>query len=103
MFWRNEPSWGRESKPLHEMQVAVCQAALEQWKVMKGTDPGRDGRSHHYTADEKARFVAAIEREIAGRQRTKQAACEEIVVLWLPAPAGWVGFDARRACLPDLW
>jgi hypothetical protein len=102
VFWHNEATWERASKPLHEMQIAVCQAALEQWDAVTGTEPGRDGRTHHYKADEKARFVAAIEREIDGRQRTKQAACEEVVVPWRPAPAGWVGFDAQRACLPNL-
>jgi hypothetical protein len=97
VFWRNRQQWQRERKPLHAMQAAVCQAAIEQWAAVTATEPGRDGRSHRYTPDEKARFVAAMEREIADRLRTGRAACEEVVVPWLPAPGGWEGFDARRA------
>lgn len=97
VFWHNEEQWERDRKPLHEMQAAVCRAAIDQWAAVTHTTPGRDGRSHVFTTDEKARFVAAMEREIAQRQRTGRAACEEVVVPWLPAPSGWDGFDSRRA------
>jgi hypothetical protein len=59
--------------------------------------PGSDGQAHIYTADEKARYVAALQKEIAERNQTKKAAYEEVVVPWLPAPSGWEGFDAERA------
>ena len=59
--------------------------------------PGSDGQAHVYTADEKARFVAALKKEIAERNQTKKAVYEEVVVPWLPAPGGWEGFDAESA------
>ncbi len=96
-FWRNEAQWARERRPLFAMQAALCQRAIEQWDAVRGTLPGSDGQAHLYTADEKARFVAALKKEIAERKRTKKAVYEEVVVPWLPAPGGWEGFDAQRA------
>lgn len=96
-YWRREAQWAREHAPLYAMQAALCECAIEQWEPIRGTLPGSDGQSHVYTADEKARFVAALKKEIAERNRTKKAAAEEVIVPWLPAPSGWEGFDAQRA------
>lgn len=96
-FWRNEAHWARERRPLYLMQATLCEAALEQWPAVKQTEPGSDGRAHIFTADEKARYTAALKQEIDERQRTRRAACEEVILPWLPTPAGWEGFDPRRA------
>ena len=74
------------------MQAAVCQRAIEQWQPVRGTLPGSDGRAHLYTADEKARYVAALKREIEERNRTKKAAYEEVLLPWLIAPRRLGGF-----------
>ncbi len=97
VYWQHEAQWARERTPLYAMQAALCGRAIEQWESVRGTLPGSDGQSHIYTADEKARFVAAMKQEIAARNQTKRAATEEVVVPWLPAPSGWEGFDAQRA------
>jgi hypothetical protein len=96
-YWQHEAQWARERKPLYAMQVALCERAIEQWESVRGTSPGIAGQAHIYTADEKARYVAALKKEIAERKQTKKAAYEEVVVPWLPAPGGWEGFDAERA------
>ncbi|MCC6123822.1 MAG: hypothetical protein IT426_02585 [Pirellulales bacterium] len=96
-FWRRESQWARERAPLYAMQAALCERAIELWEPIRGTLPGGDGQSHIYTADEKARFVAALKKEIAKLNETKKAASEEVVMHWLPAPSGWEGFDAQRA------
>jgi hypothetical protein len=96
-YWEHEAQWARERTPLYAMQAALCKRAIEQWDKVQGTLPGNDGRAHRYTADEKARYVAALKKEIAERNRTKKAACQEVIVPWLPAPNGWEGFDAERA------
>ena len=83
--------------PLYAMQATLCKRALEQWETVQGTSPGSDSLTHRYTADEKARYVAAMKKEIAERNQTKKAVYEEVVVPWLPAPSGWEGFDAERA------
>ena len=63
------------------MQAALCQRAIEQWETVPGTLPGSDGQSHVYTADEKARYVAALKKEIAGERtdeegrRTRRSSC----------------------------
>jgi hypothetical protein len=96
-FWQHEDEWARERTPLCVMQAALCRRAIEQWETVLGTLPGGDGQAHRYTADEKARCVAALKKEIAERNQTKKALYEEVVVPWLPAPGGWEGFDAQRA------
>jgi hypothetical protein len=96
-YWQHEAEWARERTPLYAMQVALCKRAIGQWATVQGTSPGSDGRAHIYTSDEKARYVAALMKEIAERNQTKNAAYEEVVVPWLPAPGGWEGFDAERA------
>jgi len=96
-YWQHEAQWAAEHKPLYAMQAALCECAIHQWESLSGTLPGGDGQSHIYTADEKSIFVAALKKEIAVRNRTKLAACEVVVVPWLPAPSGWEGFDALRA------
>ena len=96
-YWRHEAQWARERTPLYAMQAALCKRAIEQWETVQGTLPGSDGQAHIYTADEKARYVAALKKEIAERNQTKKAVYEEVVVPWLPAPSGWEGFDAERA------
>ena len=79
------------------MQAALCEVAIEQFAAVQGTLPGSDGHSHVYTADEKARCVAAWRKQIADLNKTKKAIYEEVVVPWLPAPSGWEGYDAQRA------
>ncbi len=96
-FWQHEAQWARECKPLYAMQAALCESAIKQWESVEGTLAGSDGRSHVYTPDEKDRYVAALKKEIAMRNQTRQAAVEEVIVPWLPAPSGWDGFDAERA------
>ena len=96
-YWQHEAEWASDHTPLYAMQAALCERAIEQWASVRGTSPGSDGVSHVYTADEKARFTAAMKKEIAERSQTKRAASEEVVVPWLPAPGGWEGFDAQRA------
>jgi hypothetical protein len=93
VYWQHEAAWARERRPLYVMQAALCERAIEQWESISGTLPGSDGQSHVYTADEKARFVAAMRKEIADRNRTKKAAYDEVISPWLPAPSGWEGFD----------
>lgn len=96
-YWQHEAQWSDERKPLHAMQAALCERAIQQWEQIRATLPGSDGQAHIYTADEKARYAAGLKREIAERNRTQQAACEEVIVPCLPAPNGWEGFDAERA------
>lgn len=96
-YWQHETQWAGERKPLHAMQTALCERAITQWETVRETLPGCDGQAHIYTADEKARFVAALQKEIAARKQTQKAAAEDVVVPCLPAPGGWEGFDAQRA------
>ncbi|MGO9107663.1 MAG: hypothetical protein ACLP9L_00390 [Thermoguttaceae bacterium] len=96
-YWQHEAQWARERAPLYAMQAALCKRAIVQWGTVQGTLPGSDGQAHVYTAEEKARYVAALKKEIAERNQMKKAAHEEVVVPWLPAPSGWEGFDAQRA------
>jgi hypothetical protein len=96
-YWQHETLWARERMPLYAMQAALCERAIQQWEAVQGTLPGSDGQSHVYTTAEKARYVAAMKREIDVRNQTKKAAYEEVVVPWRPAPNGWEGFDAESA------
>ena len=96
-YWQHETQWAEEHKPLYAMQAALCQRAIQQWEQVAATLPGSDGQAHIYTTEEKARYVASLKQEIAARNRTKQAACEEVIVPCLPAPGGWDGFDAESA------
>ncbi len=96
-YWQQQTQWAAEAKPLYAMQAALCQRALDQWQPIQGTLPGGDGRSHIFTADEKARFVALLKKEIADRNQTRTAACEDVFVPMRPAPGGWEGFDAELA------
>ncbi len=96
-YWQHEAQWARERTPLYAMQAALCQRAIEQWAAVQGTSPGSGGQAHIYTADEKARFVAALKKEIAERNQSKKALYEEVVVPLLPAPSGWEGVDAESA------
>jgi hypothetical protein len=79
------------------MQAALCEAAIRHWEAVSETEPGADGRSHRFSTEEKARYVAALRTEIAELARTRRAACEEVILPTLPAPIGWEGFDAERA------
>jgi hypothetical protein len=83
--------------PLFAMQSAVCEAAIRDWEGVSETEPGEDGRSHQFSAEEKSRYVAALRAEIEALARTRRAACEEVILPYLPAPPGWDGFDAERA------
>ncbi len=96
-FWQHEARWANQHKPLYAMQAALCARAIQQWPTVRATLPGSDGQAHIFTADEKARFVAGLQKEIATLNQTQRAACEEVIVPCLPAPGGWDGFDAQRA------
>jgi hypothetical protein len=96
-FFAHEPRWRADRMPLFAMQSALCEAAIRDWERVEATDPGADGRSHRFSAEEKSRYVAALRAEIAELARTRRAACEEVILPYLPAPPGWDGFDAERA------
>ncbi|MFM9026301.1 MAG: hypothetical protein ACKON7_13355 [Planctomycetaceae bacterium] len=96
-FLRHEARWHAARMPLFAMQSALCEAAIRDWETVEETEPGEDGRSHRFSAEEKARYVVALRAEIDELARTRRAACEEVILPWLPAPAGWDGFDAERA------
>ena len=96
-FLLNEVRWRHERKPLHAMQSAMCETAIRHWESVRETEPGADGRTHRFSAEEKSRYVAALRLEIAELARTRRAACEEVILPHLPAPSGWDGFDAERA------
>jgi hypothetical protein len=97
VFGKKEKEWARVGKPLYEMQIEICQRALEEWASAKGTEPGKDNRFHTYTADEKARFAAAVRKEIEELKRTKRGVFVEALLPGVAAPSGWEGFDAERA------
>ena len=96
-FLRHAASWRAARMPLFAMQSAVCEAAIRDWEGVEATEPGADGRSHRFSAEEKSRYVAALRAEIDELARTRRAACEEVILPYLPAPPGWDGFDAERA------
>lgn len=96
-FLRHEARWRAARMPLFAMQSALCEAAIRDWETVDETEPGEDGRTHRFSAEEKARYVVALRAEIDELSRTRRAACEEVILPWLPAPAGWDGFDAERA------
>ena len=96
VFWKNEKEWSRTRKPLYQMQIEVCRRAIEQWASVQGTAPGKEGQFHTYTADEKARFLEAVKKEIEELNRTKRAVFLEAVLPGVAAPSGWEGFDAER-------
>ena len=97
VFWKNEPDWARSCKPLYEMQIEVCLRALQQWPSVDGTILGKEGRRHTYTADEKQRFVAAVNKEIEELRRLKRPVFIETILHGVAAPSGWEGFDAESA------
>ena len=101
LFLRNEARWRAEGRPLFAMQSDLCEAAIHDWQHVVATEPGDDGRSHRFSADEKSRYVAALREEIDTLARTRRAACEEVILPYLPAPVGWNGFDAERAVASD--
>jgi hypothetical protein len=95
VFWRNEKEYARSGKPLYQIQIELCQRAIEQWAAVKGTVAGAEGRSHTYTADEKARFLAAVKGEIVELKRRKKAVFIDATLPGVAAPSGWEGFDAE--------
>jgi hypothetical protein len=96
-YWKHENEWIQERKPLYEMQIALCERAIAQWETIQQTLPGDDGQWHVYSPNEKARYIAAIKKEIEERKRTKKAVHEEVLLPWRIAPSGWEGFDAESA------
>lgn len=96
-FWQREAEWEQARSPLHVMQAALCERAIRDWGAVQGTLAGSDGIAHLYSADEKARFVVALKKEILERLTSKKARYEMVVVPLLPAPSGWEGYDATRA------
>jgi hypothetical protein len=83
--------------PLFAMQAALCEVAIRDWETVLETQPGEDGRHHRFSPEEKTRYIRALQAEIDERTRTRQAACEEVILPCLPAPTGWEGFDAETA------
>lgn len=96
-FFSNEEAWRAARMPLHAMQAALCEAAIRDWNSVTETEPGEDGRTHRFSSEEKSRYAAALRMEIAELARTRRAACEEVILPYLPAPGGWEGYDAQRA------
>jgi len=96
-FLRQETRWRAARMPLFAMQSALCEAAIREWEGVVQTEPGEDGRSHRFSPEEKSRYVIALRAEIDELARTRRAACEEVILPYLPAPSGWDGFDAERA------
>jgi hypothetical protein len=96
-FLREEARWRAARMPLFAMQSALCEAAIREWKSVVETEPGEDGRSHRFSLEEKSRYVVALREEIDELARTRRAACEEVILPYRAAPAGWDGFDAERA------
>ena len=97
VFQENEKGWTAAGKPLYEIQVAVCERALEQWASVQGAGHAEKGQFHAYTVDEKARFSAAVRKEIEELKRTKRAIFIDAMLPGVAAPSGWEGFDAERA------
>jgi hypothetical protein len=95
VFVEHERQWRQNGKPLYEIQIAVCQRALEQWSGVKGTVAGEEGLGHTYTSDEKDRFAAAVSQEIAELRRTRRAAFLDALLPGVAAPGGWEGFDEQ--------
>ncbi len=96
-FLRHEKQWRADDMPLFAMQAALCEAAISDWEGVAATEPGEDGRSHRFSTEEKARYVAALRAEIDELVRSRRGACEDVILPCLPAPPGWDGFDAERA------
>lgn len=93
LFWQNEQEWSRTQRPLYEIQIAICQQALQEWAAVTGTVAGDEGEAHTYTPDEKARFVEAVTKEIDGLRQTRRAVFLDATLPGLAAPSGWEGFD----------
>ncbi|MFM7244908.1 MAG: hypothetical protein ACKO40_12165 [Planctomycetaceae bacterium] len=100
-FLRQEASWREARMPLFAMQSALCEAAIREWDGVVATEPGEDGRSHRFSPEEKSRYAVAVRAEIDALARTRRAACEEVILPYLPAPAGWDGYDAERTLVSD--
>jgi hypothetical protein len=49
------------------------------------------------TADEKKRFVAAVNKEIEELRRLKRPVFIETILHGVAVPSGWEGFDAESA------
>lgn len=96
-YWKHEKEWARDRKPLYEMQIALCEKAIAQWATVERTEPCGDGRSHVFTADEKARYPAGLKSQIEDLRQTKKAVYEEVLLPWRVALGGWEGFDAESA------
>ncbi len=95
VFWKHEKEWSRARKPLHEIQIEICQQAIQQWGAVKGTIAGEDDQGHTYTSDEKARFVEAVTREIDELRHTHAALFLDAIFPGLAAPSGWEGYDEK--------
>ncbi len=93
LFWKNEQDWIRMRKPLYEIQIEICQRAVEQWPAVKGTVTGEEGEGHTYTPDEKARFIEAVTKEIEELRRLRCAVFPDAILPGIAAPSGWEGFD----------
>ncbi len=73
---KNEKQW--DGRPISELQIAVCEEAVKQFTMLKGTEriPGNDYREaedpHAFTKQEKARFTDQVFKQIEELKQTKK-------------------------------
>jgi hypothetical protein len=72
-FWDHKEKW--VGKPLYEIQIAVCQRAIEQMALAEGITSAYGGLSpaRTFTAEEKAKFIEDVKKEIEQLQHNKKA------------------------------
>jgi hypothetical protein len=66
-------------RPLYEQQIAVCEEAIKQFNSLIATEAVHAGandyraeeQAHIFTAEEKAKFIEAVNKDIAELKRTK--------------------------------
>ncbi len=78
---------------LYEIQIEICQQAVEQWSAVKATVAGEERESHTYTSDERARFIEAVTKEIEELRRLQRAVFPDAILPGILTPSGWEGFD----------
>jgi hypothetical protein len=95
----NRTKWA--GKPLYELQIEVCEEAIEQMASIKATEAcgGGDYRSpsHTFTADERAQFVSALKKQVEELKRTKTAVTTDHIALRGFGAADLYHFNAANA------
>jgi hypothetical protein len=100
---KNEKKWA--GRPLFELQIEVCEEAIRQFAGLKATayvgftDYRHEGKSHAFTAEEKAGFTAAVRKQIEELKRTKMPVTPDKAPLRGIDPhyGPWGALDARTA------